>query len=36
VLDRLYDYSGVIVLGIAAVVAVGGVTLLLAFRRPGA
>jgi LysM repeat protein len=36
VLDRLYDYSGVIVLGIAAVVAVGGVALLLAFRRPGA
>jgi LysM repeat protein len=36
VLERLYDYSGVIVLGIAAVVAVGGVTLLLAFRRPGA
>jgi LysM repeat protein len=35
VLDRLYDYSGVIVLGVAGMVAIGGVALLLAFRRPG-
>jgi hypothetical protein len=35
VLERLYDYSGVIVLGVAGIVAVGGAVLLLVFRRPG-
>lgn len=33
-LDQVYDHSGYIVLGFAGVVAVGGVLLLLAVRRP--